>query len=231
MRWLRSGAVGWRQAAVAAAAIVVVLAGCGGSQQSSAAPGPAFPSTPAGVQAQWLFQAIGTWPIPDAALRAHFAAAYLAKNPPAAFNTLLAEFKRLSLVSVTSTRPDSEAFVMSVRGAQRFRVDLTLDAHGLIGTLTTQELPPTASPASAPRAGARVGSPAGHVRGGRGHDLRHLHPSRQRGRGHGPGCAADRGPGGVDRPQRQRPGGYGPPGHAGGGGQLAVRRRGGQPPL
>ena len=39
-------------------------------------------------------------------------------------------------------------FVVSVRGAQRFRVDLTADAHGLIGTLTTQELPPTASPAS-----------------------------------------------------------------------------------
>jgi uncharacterized protein len=148
MHWLRSTAARWRQAAVVAAAIVVVLAGCGGSQQSSAGPGPAFPSTPAGAQAQWLFQAIGSWPIPDAAIRAHFDAAYLAKNPPADLDTLLAEFKRLGLVSVTSTRPDSAVLVVSVRGAQRFRVDLTLDAHGLIGNITTQELAPTVSPAS-----------------------------------------------------------------------------------
>jgi dienelactone hydrolase len=37
---------------------------------------------------------------------------------------------------------------MSVRGAQRFRVELPVDAHGRITNIVPQELPPTASPAS-----------------------------------------------------------------------------------
>ena len=126
----------------------LLLAGCGGSHQSSAGPGPAFPSTPAGVQAQWFFQAAGRPPIPDAAIRAHLAPAFLAKLPPAALNAVLAGAGQLSLVSVTSTRPNSVVFVMSVRGAQRYRVGLTVDAHGLIDNIQAQELVPTASPAS-----------------------------------------------------------------------------------
>ena len=101
---------------------------CGGSHPSSASPGPAFPGTPAGAQARWLVHAIGSWPIPDAAIRAHFAAAILATTSPADLNTSLAEWKHLGLVSVTSTRPEAVVFVVSVRGAQRFRVDLT--GHG-----------------------------------------------------------------------------------------------------
>ena len=107
-----------------------------------------FPGTPAGVQAQWFLQAAGRPPIPDAAIRAHFAAAALAKLPPAALNALLAGAGQLGLVSVTSTRPDSVVFVMSVRGDQRFRVGLTVDAHGLISSIQAQELAPTASPSS-----------------------------------------------------------------------------------
>ena len=126
----------------------MVLAGCGGSHPSSASPGPAFPGTPAGAQARWLVHALGNWPIPDAAIRAHFAAAILATTSPADLNVSLAEWKQLGLVSVTSTRPDAVVFVVSVRGAQQFRVDLTVDAHGLINSATTQELAPTALPAS-----------------------------------------------------------------------------------
>ena len=37
---------------------------------------------------------------------------------------------------------------MSIRGGQRFRVDVTVDAHGLISNITPQEVPPAASPAS-----------------------------------------------------------------------------------
>ena len=37
---------------------------------------------------------------------------------------------------------------MSVRGAQRFRVELPVDAHGQIANIEAQELAPTASPAS-----------------------------------------------------------------------------------
>ena len=63
-------------------------------------------------------------------------------------NAGLAGAGQLGLVSVTSTRPDSVVFVMSIRGAQRFRVDVTVDAHGLISNLSAQELAPTASPGS-----------------------------------------------------------------------------------
>ena len=126
-------------------AATAVLAGCGGSTAGS---GSAFPSTPAGAQARWFFQAAGRPPIPDAAIRAHFAPASLAKLPPAAINAGLAGAGQLGLVSVASKQPNSVVFVVSVRGAQRFRIDLKVDAHGLINGLTTQELAPTASPAS-----------------------------------------------------------------------------------
>ena len=127
----------------------LLLAGCGSSHPSSAGSGPAFPNTPAGVQAQWLLQALGSWPIPDPAIRAHFAAALLAKGSPAELNASLAKWKQLGLVSVTSKQPNSVGFVVSVRGGQRFRVDLTVDAHGLIDGSTAQEVAPTASsPAS-----------------------------------------------------------------------------------
>jgi hypothetical protein len=39
-------------------------------------------------------------------------------------------------------------FVMSVRGAQRFRIEVAVDTRGRITTLVPQELAPTASPAS-----------------------------------------------------------------------------------
>ena len=142
----RPGPAGWRRSALVTVAVVgLLLAGCGGSHPSSAGPGSAFPSTPAGVQAQWLLQALGSWPIPDAAIRAHFAPALLAKGSPAELNASLAEWRQLGLVSVTSKQPDSVEFVVSVRGGQRFRVDLTVDTHGLIDGSTTQEVAPTAS--------------------------------------------------------------------------------------
>jgi dienelactone hydrolase len=107
-----------------------------------------FPGTPAGVQARWFFQALGRLPIPAAALRAHFAPAFLAKAPPAAINARLAGAGQLRLVSVTPKGPNLVAFVVSVRGAQRFRVELPVDAHGRIANIQTQELAPTASAAS-----------------------------------------------------------------------------------
>ena len=100
------------------------------------------------MQARWFFQAVGRPPIPDAAIRAHFAAALLAKLPPAAVNAKLAGAGQLGLVSVEGKRPNSVEFVVSIRGAQRYRIDLTVDAHGLINDLGTQELVPTAPPAS-----------------------------------------------------------------------------------
>ena len=109
-----------------------------------------FPGTRAGTQARWFFQALGRLPIPAAALRAHFAPAFLAKAKlsPAAINARLAGAGQLRLVSVTPKQPSLVAFVVSIRGAQRFRVELPVDAHGRITNLQAQELAPTASPAS-----------------------------------------------------------------------------------
>jgi uncharacterized protein len=87
-------------------------------------------------------------PIPGAAIRAHFAPAFLAQNSPDYVNARLAGAGQLRLVSVTPKGPNLVVFVMSVRGAQRFRIELPVDAHGRIITLHAQELPPTASPAS-----------------------------------------------------------------------------------
>jgi uncharacterized protein len=146
----RPGPAGWRRPVLVAVAVVgLLLAGCGGSHPSSAGPRPAFPSTAAGIQARWLLQALGSWPIPDTAIRTHFAPAFLAKGSPAELNASLAKWKQLGLVSVTSKQRNSVEFVVSVRGGQRFRVDLTVDVHGLIDGSTTQEVAPTASsPAS-----------------------------------------------------------------------------------
>ena len=131
-----------------AVAVMVALAGCGSSARPSPGSVPAFPGTAAGAQARWLFQALGRLPISDAAIRAHFAPALLAKGPPAFINARLAGAGQLRLVSVTSTRPNFVQFVMSVRGAQRFRISLPVDTHGRIDNLQAQELAPTASPAS-----------------------------------------------------------------------------------
>ena len=141
-----------RSALVAVAVMGLLLAGCGSSPRSSVAPGPTFPSTPAGVQAQWLFQAVAKLPIPAAALRAHLAPALLGNATPAAIaevNAGLAMWQQLGLVSTASTQPNSAAFVVSVRGGQRYRIDVTVNAHGLISDMQTQEVAPTASsPAS-----------------------------------------------------------------------------------
>ena len=146
---LRSRTARWRpRSVVVAVGVMVVLAGCGGSPAPSAGPGSVFPGTPAGAQARWFFQALGRLPIPDAAIHAHFAPAFLAKAPPAAINARLAGAGQLRLVSVTSTRPDLVAFVVSVRGAQRFRIELPIDTHGRIANLQAQPLAPSAPPAS-----------------------------------------------------------------------------------
>ena len=146
---LRSRTARWRpRSVVVAVGVIVLLAGCGGSPAPSAGSGSAFPGTPAGAQARWFFQALGRPPIPAAAIRAHFAPTVLASLPPAAINAMLTGVGQLRLVSVTSTRPNLVVFVMSVRGAQRFRIELPVDAHGQITNLQAQPLAPTASPAS-----------------------------------------------------------------------------------
>ncbi len=158
----RSRTARWGRSVVLAAAVMAVLAGCGGSPRSAAGPGPAFPDTPAGAQARWFFQALGRMPIPDAVIRAHFAPAFLAQYPPASINAKLAGAGQLRLVSVTPTRPNLAMFVMSIRGAQRIRVELPVDTHGRIAGVQAQEL--AAYPVIAPSSQAR--HPGGGEGGG-----------------------------------------------------------------
>ena len=177
----RPGTAGWRRSALVAVAVVgLLLAGCGSSPPPSAGPKPAFPSTPAGVQAQWLFQAMGKLPIPAAALRAHIAPALLGNMTPAEVNANFAKWQQLGLVSVASTQQNSAAFVVSVRGGQRYRIDVTVDARGLISNMQTQEVAPTASsPASVipPLAPGWVAQPVTFEAGGVTIHGTYTHPS------------------------------------------------------
>lgn len=138
--WTRLRTSRWGRSVGLAAAALVVLAGCGGSQRPPVGPGRAFPGTPAGAQARWLFQALGRIPIPDAALRAHFAPSFLNENPPALINARLAGAGQLRLESVISTRPNLAVFVVANQGTQRFRVELPVDTHGRINGLQAREL-------------------------------------------------------------------------------------------
>lgn len=96
-----------------------------------------------------MLQAMNRQPIPAGVLRAHFSPVLLAQASPAQISQKFALYGRLRLVSLTSSRPKSVVFVMSVRGAQRFQIRLSVDTHGLIaGLQTLREIPPTASPAS-----------------------------------------------------------------------------------
>jgi uncharacterized protein len=132
-----------------------VLVACGNSHPASTATaaGPTFPNTPAGVQARWVLQAVNRQPISNAEVRAHFGQAFLAHATPAQLAEILNEkligYARVRLVSITTSQPKTLVFVMSVRGAQRFEMRLSVDTQGLIADLQTlREIPPTTSATS-----------------------------------------------------------------------------------
>ena len=165
-RSARHGRYRW---ALLGLAVVCVLAGCGSSQMTSSSAGPAFPSTPAGLEAGWLLQAPSRLPISLAKARTHISPVLLGNSTRAEINSDLGKFGLVHLVSVTSSRANSIVFVVSVRGGQRFRFALTVDARGLISNLPPpQEIPPTASPASVipPLASGWVAQPVTFQAGG-----------------------------------------------------------------
>jgi uncharacterized protein len=85
----------------------------------------------------------------DAVVRAHVSPVLLGKTTSAELNRGLVGVGQVRLVSVTSSQARSIGFVVSVRGAQRFRAALTVDADGLIASVPPmQALPSTASPQS-----------------------------------------------------------------------------------
>jgi pimeloyl-ACP methyl ester carboxylesterase len=143
------GKRGWPRWALVVLAIGWALAGCGSSQSASRTAGATFPGRPAGEQARWLVQALNQLPISDAALRAHVSPVWLRKTTAAQVNSGLVGVAQVRLVSVTSSQARSIAFVVSVRGGQRFRAALTVDSNGLIARIAQmQAIPSTASPQS-----------------------------------------------------------------------------------
>jgi len=190
-----------------------VLAACGGSgHPSSVTTAPTFPNTPAGVQARWLLPAAGRQPISDAEVRAHFGQAILATSTPAQVNKNFVGLGQLRLVSVTSSQPKTLVFVFSVRGAQRFQVQLGVDTHGLIDGLDVlREIPPTASPASVipPLAAGWVAQPVTFQASGVTIYGTYTHPSSAAARTipaavllAGAGTATDRNGNNVEQPNR-----------------------------
>jgi len=139
----------WRRWTAVGLATACVLVGCGSSRSTSTTAGPILPSTPAGAQARWLVQAFNHLPISDAALRAHVSPVLLGKTTSAQLDSGLVGVAQVRLVSVTTSRARSIAFVLSIRGGQRFRGALTVDSKGLIASiLPMQALPSMASPRS-----------------------------------------------------------------------------------
>ena len=145
----------WRGALVMATAVLVTVAGGLGpaaSGASGATSSPvataSFPSTPAGKQAQWIFDAVQHHPVPAAQVAAHFDAAYLATLPAPAATTLNATFAaidHLQLDKVTMSTPESIGFVVTVNAKSEQQVNIAVDARGLISSLHLQPAgpPPT----------------------------------------------------------------------------------------
>lgn len=153
--------------------LVIVLAGCGSPSPQpspSVKPAAAFPNTPAGEQASWLFAAVGHNPIPAAEFATHFDSAYLATVPAPAATTLNASWagvKSLRLDSITSSAPDSIAFVITTTGTSqlgatvgnKLSAQVSVDPQGLISGLHLQPAGDTA-PAVLPTPSASAAIPA-----------------------------------------------------------------------
>jgi dienelactone hydrolase len=129
----------------AAGGLAPAASGASGAKSSAVATA-SFPSTPAGKQAKWLFDAVVHHPIPAAQIAAHFDSAFLASLPAPAATTLNATFAsvaHLQLDEVTISRPESIAFVITVNDNSEQQVNLAVDAHGLISSLHLQPTGPT----------------------------------------------------------------------------------------
>jgi dienelactone hydrolase len=136
--------------ALVAAGLAATLAGCSsGARHRPAATTVAFPNTPAGDQARWLFGAVTHLPIPTSEVTAHFDATFLSHIPPpaaAALNTTFAGLTSLKLDSITTSTAATLVFTVTANAAEQ-DVSIAVDARGLISGLRLA--PVSAPPASA----------------------------------------------------------------------------------
>ena len=108
---------------------------------SGAAP-VAFPETSAGVQARWLVGASEHLPIPDAEVRAHFAATLLATVSPAQVNQELQALGALTPTWIQPSEPTVAVFHASAARQERpLQVVVFVDGQGLIGGVSTNPIP------------------------------------------------------------------------------------------
>jgi uncharacterized protein len=146
--------------ALVATAIAASATACGSSaRHASTQTSVSFPNTPAGRQARWLFGAVRHLPIPDTAITAHFAPAYLASLPAPAAATLNAGFvgvQHLRLDAITTSTLRTLVFVVTVNSKAKLRVRIAVDSRGLIGHLHLEPVagtpppPPAVPPTSTP---------------------------------------------------------------------------------
>ncbi|MFB9473552.1 serine hydrolase [Nonomuraea salmonea] len=111
-----------------------VPAQAAGTSAAGAVAAPAIPDTPAGKQLGWVLEAVSRAPLPEAELRAHFTAGFLASIPPAQLNQALATFKGMKLERLTSTQ-DRQLVARVLVGRTPIDLALTVDGGGLIDGL------------------------------------------------------------------------------------------------
>jgi pimeloyl-ACP methyl ester carboxylesterase len=159
-----------------------------------------FPSTPAGAQARWLLGAVAHAPIPDRDVSAHFNDAFLAQVTPSQLNSGLAGAREPRVVSITSSQTDQLVFIVSVSGAQRIEVNLSVDKRGMIADLVLRPLVSASTPSSNVPAPARpwVAEPVRFDAGGMVVYATYTHP-RAAPSGRIPAALLIAGSGAVDR--------------------------------
>jgi hypothetical protein len=121
-------------------AVIATLVGCGsGAPHRASRAAVTFPDTPAGRQARWLVGAVPHAPISAAEIAAHFDRAFLVRvSSVAALNASFEQVHRLRVDSITSSTPDTLAFVITVNGTTKLLIEMAVDARGWIDALDRQ---------------------------------------------------------------------------------------------
>src|SRR5580693_7937647 len=155
----RPGRSAWPFLMALIVAVVLVAAACsspGGAPVRSAAATPAGPAkavippdTPAGAQLRWLIGALARLPLPDAQVRAHFDAAFLAQVSPPVLNQALEAVVSVKLLSIQVSELSTLVASASTGGAvQQAQVWLTVDRRDLISGLRISPVTTAPTPAT-----------------------------------------------------------------------------------
>ena len=172
----RPGRSAWPFLVALMATVVLAAAACTSPRApapvrsaTAASTGPAKavipPATPAGAQLRWLIEALARLPLPDAQVRAHFDAAFLAQVSPAALNQALEGVVSIKLLSIQVSQLSTLVASASTGGVvPRSQVWLTVDRRGLISGLRISPASSGPTPATWAGVDAALRSVAPRVR-------------------------------------------------------------------